>query len=66
MYLVADFSVTTDVFKLADFCGRFKIFDRFIYFSLSYVVTDLLKSSFFQSSQSFETYMFIINRHKFL
>ena len=67
MYLVADFSVTTDVFKLADLFGRFKIVDRFIYFSLSYVVTDLLKSSvFFRSSQSFETYMFIINRHNFL
>ena len=47
MYLVADFSVTTDVFKLADLFGRFKIVDRFIYFSLSYVVTDLLKSSVF-------------------
>ena len=45
IYLVADFSVTTDVFKLADLCGQFKVVDIFIYFSLSYVVTDLLKSS---------------------
>ena len=41
-------SVTAYVFKLADLCGRFKIVDRFIYFSLSYVVTDLLKSSVFK------------------
>ena len=66
--LVVDFFVTAYIFKLADFCGRFKIVDRFIYFSLSYVVTDLLKSSgfFFQSSQIFEIDMFIGNRHRFL
>ena len=64
---MADFSVTADVLKLADLCGRFNIVDRFIYFSLSYAVTDLLKSSdFFRSSQSFETDMLVDNRHKFL
>ena len=66
MYLMAEFSVTADVFKLADLCGRFNNVERFIFKSLSYVITDLLKLSvFFGSSQSFSTDMFIGNRHKF-
>ena len=47
MYLVAYYSIMTDVFKMTDLCCRFKIVNRFIYLSMSYVVTDLLKSSVF-------------------